>query len=108
MLQEFADTIFALKMPSHPNVVRPIGVTMNRFQVVVEQDSDENMVVEYLKRHPDANRIDLVSSPVYHTKRMTMTLSSFKLLDVAEALNFIHTNGFLKRVFTGVCYLLLV
>ena len=29
-------------------------------------------------------------------------LSSFELLDVAEALNFIHANGFLTRIFTGV------
>ena len=41
-------------------------------------------------------------SPVYQAKPMTMTLPSFKLLEVAEAFNFIHTNGFLTRIFTGV------
>ena len=61
VLQEFADTIFALKIPSHPNIVRPVGVTMDPLQVVVEQESDENLVVGYLKEHPEANRIGLVS-----------------------------------------------
>ena len=61
MLQEFADVIFALKMPSHPNVVRPIGVMMNPLWVVLEQEFDKYLVVDYLRRCPEADRIGLVS-----------------------------------------------
>ena len=61
VLQEFADTIFALKIPSHPNIVRPIGVTVDPLQIVVEQESDKYLVVDYLERRPEANRIGLVS-----------------------------------------------
>ena len=66
VLQEFADTIFALKMPSHPNVVRPIGVIMNPLRVIMEQ-VDGVSLMEYLKRHPEANRIGLVSPILFTT-----------------------------------------
>ena len=59
-LQEFADMIFALKMPSHPNVVRPIGVILNPSQIVMEQMQGADLV-QYLNRHPGADRIGLVS-----------------------------------------------
>ena len=66
VLQEFADLIFALKMPSHPNVVRPIGVMLDPFQVVVEQIQGVDLV-RYLNGRPEANRIDLVSSLLFTT-----------------------------------------
>ena len=56
--------IFALKMPSHPNIVRPIGVIMDSSEVVVER---EGLVVEHLNRCPEVNRIELVSSLMFIT-----------------------------------------
>ena len=61
VLQGLADLIYALKMPNHPTIARPIGVTMDFLQVVLQRESDENLVVEYLKRRPEADRIGLVS-----------------------------------------------
>ena len=59
VMQEFIEMTLPLKMLRHPNIVSPIGVTMDPFQVVVERMPDRNLT-EYLKEHPEANRISLV------------------------------------------------
>ena len=59
-MQEFIGVNLSLKMLRHPNVVSPIGVTVDPFQVVVERVPDRNLI-EFLEKHPEANRISLVS-----------------------------------------------
>ena len=48
------------KRLTHPNVIPWIGATVDPLQTVVERSPDIN-IMEYLKEHPGANRISLVS-----------------------------------------------
>ena len=64
--------IFALKVPSHPNVVRPIGVTMNirlsmaRPWAVMERTYGLSLA-HYFHKYPGADRIGPVSPLLFTT-----------------------------------------
>ena len=60
MLQLLADMIFALKMPKHPNLFRPIGVKMNHSRVVMEHIESLDLG-QYFRIYPAADRIGPVS-----------------------------------------------
>ena len=60
-----------LKMPSHPNILSPIGITTDRFQIVMEWTKD----IQYgivnlsynLELYPEVNWIGLVSPLLFIT-----------------------------------------
>ena len=58
--------IFALKMPSHPNLLRPVGVTMNPPRAVMEHIESLSLV-QYFSRSPGADRIGPVSPLLFNT-----------------------------------------
>ena len=87
------------KRLKHPNVVPFLGVSTTPLQLV-SRWMPNGTLTEYVKAKPHANRISLVRIPptVVHLSKLNL----FKLLDVAEGLNYLHTchtvHGDLKGV----------
>jgi serine/threonine protein kinase len=73
----------------HPNVVPFLGVTNKPLQFVSEWMSGGTLT-NYVKRHPGANRVGLVS--LFSTIGSDQYRYLPKLLDVAEGLNYLHTS----------------
>ena len=60
-LQKFCKEVVTWKTLQHPNVLLLIGVTMSETQFAMISDWMENgNINEFVKTHPDANRLDLV------------------------------------------------
>ena len=90
------------KRLKHPNVVPFLGVTTTPLQLV-SRWMPNGTITEYVKAKPHVNRISLVRMPP--TAVRSSKLNPFKLLDVAEGLNYLHTchmvHGDLKGVSVG-------
>jgi serine/threonine protein kinase len=83
-------------MLEHPNVVAFVGVTQNPLQFVSDW-MPNGTLREYITKNPGADRVGLVSISSITRTRLKIF---YKLLDVAEGLNYLHakytTHGDLK------------
>ena len=73
----------------HENVVSFIGVTTKPLQIVSEW-MPNGTLTKYVEQNPGADRIGLVSLSTGIVLNLSRHLP--KLLDVAEGLNYLHTN----------------
>ena len=89
------------KHAKHPNIVPFLGVTNTPLQLVSNWMPGGN-VMEYIKGHPGADRLALVR---YSLLRDPDPLPPYQLLDVAEALHYLHSRNVVHGDLKGVCEL---
>jgi len=87
------------KHARHPNIVPFLGVTSTPLQLVSNWMPGGN-VMEYIKEHPGANRLALVR---YSLLRDPDLLYPYQLLDVAEALQYLHSRNVVHGDLKGAC-----
>lgn len=83
---------------SHQNIVPFLGITSTPLQLISEWIPNGNLT-EYIKRHPDADRLGLVG--VLHPV-LDHSLTPRKLRDIADGLNYIHSRGVIHGGLKGV------
>jgi len=87
----------------HPNVLPLIGVMMseNQFAMISDWMMNGN-INDFVKAHPDANRLELVSSSL-RVLLPSLTVGPFiKLEGVASGLIYIHSQGMVHGDLKGV------
>jgi len=87
----------------HPNVLPLIGVTMseNQFAMISDWMANGN-INDFVKAHPDANRLELVSSSPRILLPSLTVGPGIKLEGVASGLIYIHSQGMVHGDLKGV------
>lgn len=77
----------------HPNVVRCLGAITSPNRIVLDWVQNGE-VMDYLRRNPGANRIDLVSFSAFTTEEPRHSMSQkFQVLGVTKGLDYLHSHG---------------
>lgn len=84
---------------NHPNIVPFRGVALNPPQPVSDWMGSGN-IREFLREHPDANRLGLVRPSPYSQSGGSSSIR--QLCDVAEGLNYIHSRNVVHGAIKGV------
>jgi len=87
------------KRLTHSNIVPLLGVTITPFQLISDWMSGGDLP-EYLKKHSDVNRLDLVGGPLLCLSRAQ---SRSQLSDVAQGLCYLHSCNVIHGDLKGVC-----
>ena len=107
-LQEIKKNLWKLvpiwKRLIHENVLPFHGVDTSIFQLALVYDwCDNGNITQYLKSHPDASRPKLVNFPPRSTCiRCSELERSFKLLQVAKGLQYLHSLNVIHENVKGV------
>jgi len=104
-MQRFCKEVMTWKTLRHPNVLPLIGVMMSETQFAMISDWMVNgNINDFVKAHPDANRLELVSSS-FRVSLLSLTAESFiELGDVARGLIYIHYQGMVHGDLKGVSF----
>ena len=85
----------------HPNIVPFLGIVNAPLQLVSKWMSGGN-IIGYTKQHPRADRLALVCYPLLYDANPSLR---YKLLDVAEALKYLHSRHVVHGDLKGACKL---
>ena len=85
------------KRLTHPNILPLLGVTITPLQLISNW-MPGGQLPEYIRKHPDADRLRLVC-PSY---RFYPTLTPVQLSDVIEGLCYIHSCNIIHGNLNGV------
>ena len=84
----------------HPNIVPFTGVTLDPLQIVSEWMSGGDLPI-YIKSHPDANRVTLVS-PLFGSLQKPATLAFRQLIGIATGVKYLHQCDVIHGDLKGV------
>ena len=71
--QELYGEVVTWAWLDHPNILQCFGITVNPLQVVTEWVPNGN-VIEYVRTHPNADRVCLVGSSLVHLKESSLSV----------------------------------